>query len=253
MANYRLVIPRPIYQAACIIFVVAVPLFLIAASVTWAVNDSGLYRRGFEKYDIANRSGITEADLIRVGGELRRYFNSGEEPLRVIVPVYGLDRELYNHREVEHMRDVKVLVRGTYLVAAISGFYLLGLTAAAYALCRAGFAGRLARLSIWGGGLTLGIVAAVGLFALVGFDSLFLLFHQISFSNDLWQLDPRTDYLLIMFPQGFWFDATMRVALTTIAGALLIAAAGGGYVFSMKKRGRGKGDDEGNFQKAEGP
>ena len=231
MTISRFTIPRPIYQAACILFVVAVPLLLISASVSWAINDAGLYRRGFEKYDIAARSGITQEDLIRVGGELRQYFNTGEEPLRVVAPVYGMERELYNHREVEHMRDVKVLIQGTYAVAAISALYVLGMAATGYALCGSGFTGRLARLSIWGGGLTLGIVAAVGLFALVGFDSLFLLFHQISFSNDLWQLNPRTDYLLIMFPQGFWFDATMRVALTTIAGALLIAAAGGGYVF----------------------
>ena len=69
----------------------------------------------------------------------------------------------------------------------------------------------------------------MGGFALVGFDTLFLLFHRISFANDLWQLNPRTDYLLIMFPLGFWLDATMRVALTAAAGAVALAAVGGGY------------------------
>ena len=41
---------------------------------------------------------------------------------------------------------------------------------------------------------------------------------------------PRTDYLLIMFPLGFWFDATMRVATTAIGGALLLASSSGGYL-----------------------
>ena len=164
-ASNRLTIPRPIFQAACILFVVAIPLLLISASVSWAVNDAGLYRRGFEKYDIAVYSGITEADLNRIGGELRHYFNSGEEPLRVIAPVYGVERELYNHREVEHMRDVKALVRGTYAVALISALYLLGMAAAGYALCRASFPRILAGLLTWGGGLTLATVLAVGLFA----------------------------------------------------------------------------------------
>ena len=216
--------------------IVAVPLFLIAASVAWAVNDPGVYRRGFEKYEISVYSGITDEDLVRVGGELRRYFNSSEEPLRVVVPVFGVERELYNEREVHHMRDVKGLVRGTYVVAGVTLLYLLVFKGVGYYLCRWKFAVRMARLGMWGGVVTLGIVVFVGLFALVGFDSLFLLFHQVSFANDLWQLDPRTDYLLIMFPQGFWFDATMRVALTTIIGAILLVVLGLGYVLYDKRR-----------------
>ena len=59
---------RRMWRFASILFVVFVPLFLIAASVSWAVNDAGLYVRGFEKYNIATYSGITENDLNRVGG-----------------------------------------------------------------------------------------------------------------------------------------------------------------------------------------
>ena len=102
-----------------------------------------------------------------------------------------MERELYNHREVEHMRDVKVLVRGTYVVAVLSALYVLGMAVTGYALCGSGFARRLAVLLMWGGTVTLAIVLAVGLFALVGFDSLFLLFHRISFANDLWQLESQ--------------------------------------------------------------
>ena len=225
-------------KVAAAMVVVSVPLFLIAASVAWAVNDAGLYRRGFEKYNIPARSGITEEDLNRVGADLRRYFNSSEEPLRVVVPVYGMERELFNQREVHHMRDVKGLVRGTYLVALATLAYLLMYKGAGYYLLRWPFARDMARLGLRGGLLTLAIVALVGLFAVVGFDSLFLLFHQVSFANDLWQLDPSTDYLLIMFPQGFWFDATMRVALTTIGGAVLLVAVSGGYLLYFKRSGR---------------
>ena len=223
------------------LFILAVPLFLLAASVTWAVNDGGLYDRGFEKYDISLYTGITDADLSRVGADLRRYFNSGEEPLAVTVPVFGVERPLYNQREVAHMRDVKRLIWGTYAVAALAGVYLLALILAGFASAgrnyaeAAEYADTLARLLLRGGLLTLAIVAGVGLFALVGFDSLFLLFHRISFANDLWQLNPRTDYLLIMFPLTFWFDATIRVALTAVAGAAVLTALGGGYLWYRRK------------------
>ena len=229
-------IPDGIRKILAALVVVSVPLFLIAASVAWAVNDPGLYRRGFEKYNISLYSGITDEDLIGVGAELRRYFNSSEEPLRVVVPVYGMERELYNEREVHHMRDVKGLVRGVYWVAGITLAFLLVVKGAGYYVWRWAFARQMARLGLYGGLLTLALVLAVGLFALVGFDSLFLIFHQISFANDLWQLDPRTDYLLIMFPLGFWFDATVRVAITTIAGAVLLVAVSGGYLWYFKWR-----------------
>ena len=53
------------------LFIIAVPVFLITASVAWAFNSPGLYRGGFEKYDISLRSGITEEGLDRVAAELR--------------------------------------------------------------------------------------------------------------------------------------------------------------------------------------
>ena len=74
------------------------------------------------------------------------------------------------------------------------------------------------------------LLALFGIVAAVGFDALFLLFHRVSFANDFWQLDPRTDYLVLLFPQGFWFDATVWVALRAIAGGLILAASGGGYL-----------------------
>ena len=229
--QWRLLLRR----LAGLLVIVSVPLFLIAGSVAWAVNDPGVYRRGFEKYQISLYTGIAHDDLIRIGAELRHYFNSSEEPLRVVAPVFGEEREIFNQKEVLHMRDVKVLFQGTYWVAGITFAYIVAFKLAGYAIFRRAFAREMSWLGLWGGLLTLGIVLAVGLFALVGFESLFILFHRIGFANDLWQLDPRTDYLLIMFPLGFWFDATMRVALTTITAAVLLVLLCAGYLYWTRR------------------
>jgi integral membrane protein (TIGR01906 family) len=69
-----------------------------------------------------------------------------------------------------------------------------------------------------------------GAVAAIGFDSLFIKFHELSFANDFWQLDPRTDYLVRIFPENFWFDATLWVAIRAIIGALLILVAGSSYL-----------------------
>jgi integral membrane protein (TIGR01906 family) len=212
------------------LFIIAVPLFLITGSVTWAFNSPGLYNDGFEKYSISPISGITDADLRQVGADLRHYFNSGDEPLQVRTRIFGQEQDLFNDREVAHMRDVKRLVWGVYILALVSAVYLAAMVVAGFVMQRGRFAAHLARRALWGGGLTLVLLVVFGLVALTGFDSLFLKFHQLSFANDFWQLNPRTDYLVRIFPQGFWFDTTMWVAVRAISGALVLTMAGSAYL-----------------------
>jgi integral membrane protein (TIGR01906 family) len=228
--------------AAQALAIPAVLLFLVAGSVTWAVNDPGLYRNGFQRYHSAQRSGITDPDLIAIGAELRLYFNTSVEPLAVRAPIYGIEQEVFNRREIAHMYDVKRLVRGTYWVTLGSALWILSTFTLVAALDRTAWSIRAARLAVWGGAVTLAAVFAVGLAAIASFEQLFLLFHRLSFANDLWILNPYTDYLLILFPGGFWFDATMRVALTSVLGAVLLLSAGSailGYQRWQSKRQNG--------------
>ena len=212
------------------LMVIAVPVFLVTGSLTWAFNNTGLYEAGFEKHRIARASGITSDDLRQVALDLRTYFNSSDEPLAVRTRIFGKERELFNEREVHHMRDVKRLLWGVYAAFAVSAVGLAGLIGSGYYRERRNFTPTLGRRVLWGGGLTVGLLVLFGLVAAVGFDALFLLFHRVSFANDFWKLDPRTDYLVLLFPQGFWFDATMWVALRALAGGLVLASIGGGYL-----------------------
>ena len=213
------------------------PLFLITASVTWAFNSPGLYNDGFEKYSISRISDITDSDLRQVGADIRSYINSGDEPLDVRTSILGAERDLFNDREVAHMKDVKQLVRGVYVLASASAVYLATMVVIGFALHRGRFVADLAKRLAWGGGLTLVLLIVFGLVALVGFDSVFLKFHQLSFANDFWRLDPRTDYLVRIFPQDFWFDATLWVAVRAIFGALILTVAGSAFLVYRKYSG----------------
>ena len=149
--------------AARILAIPAVLLFLVAGSVAWAVNDPGLYRNGFQRYNTATRSGIIDADLIAIGAELRRYFNTGTEPLAVRAPIYSIEQDVFNAREIAHMYDVKRLVRGTYWVALGSALWILATLAVGFALQRREYIAPAARLAMWGGAVTLLAVVGVGL------------------------------------------------------------------------------------------
>ena len=223
-------------------FVMAIPLLLITVSVTWAVNDMRLYRYGFEKFDISKATGIEKDGLEAAAREIRGYFNSGHEPLEIRTEVFGEERELFNQREVLHMRDVKRLIWGVYGVGAVAAVYVLGFAGLGFFIRRRRYTYGFCRRVLWGSGLTLAAVALVGLIALAGFDSLFAFFHRVSFSNDFWMLDPNRDYLVMMFPQGFWFDATLFVAIATVAQAVALGGLAGGSLAFRRRQARRRGE-----------
>ena len=118
------------------LFIIAIPVFLISASITWAFNNPGIYNSGFEKYSVSHASGITDADLRQVGIEIRHYINSTDEPLDVKTRILGQEQNLFNNREISHMKDVKQLVRGVYILSIASALYLVAMTVIGFCLQR---------------------------------------------------------------------------------------------------------------------
>jgi integral membrane protein (TIGR01906 family) len=211
-------------KVAVILFIALVPIFMITTSVRWVINFPGLYSYGFDKYNIPDYTGIQRDDLLDAAAQLRDYFNNDDEDIVIRTFVLGVLREnLYNQREIDHMRDVKVLVNNVYRVQEVIGLYFLVFAAVGFYISRRRFTEALLRVISRGGKVTLSLVVVIGLLSSVAFNQLFLLFHLVSFSNDFWQLDPGRDYLIAMFPQNFFFDATMLIALSTVALALILA------------------------------
>jgi integral membrane protein (TIGR01906 family) len=113
--------------------------------------------------------------------------------------------------------------------------------AAAAVLLRLGFAlvfdrgvVPLGREMLWSTGLMVGLVVLVAVLSLLDFDALWTRFHQIAFRNDLWLLDPRTDYLIMLFPEPFWFTATIRMATSVALQTVLVAVIGLGLMLSPR-------------------
>ena len=218
---------KPLRPVAIALFIVLVPVFLITANVRLVINLPALYSYGYDRYEdeITRYMNIERDDYIDGGRQIRDYFNNDAEELDVRVVVGGILRSIYSEREVLHMSDVKDLVRGVYRLGELSALYL-------FAFAVAGMFFEPWRRSLhrtaWhmamGGAVTLGLVVLVGLGALAGFERLFLAFHEVSFSNDLWQLNPRTDYLIAMFPEGFFFDATILITVLIIVQSTVLVA-----------------------------
>ncbi|MBI4298978.1 MAG: TIGR01906 family membrane protein [Chloroflexi bacterium] len=221
-----------------LLFLLAIPTFLLATNVRWAVNEIRLYEYGFNKYEVSATTGLEKEELTKVAREIRDYFNSNQELLEVNVRLRGKDSPLFNEREVLHMKDVKGLVQGVYRAQQWSGGYILLYVIAGLVIAHFSFLRPLIRYAMWGGAITLSLVIVAGIAILAGFEKLFLIFHIVSFQNSLWQLDPQRDYLIMMFPPGFFFDATKFIALATVAEALALSGSTYGVLRWLPRGGR---------------
>jgi integral membrane protein (TIGR01906 family) len=116
-------------------------------------------------------------------------------------------------RERGHMRDVRSVFAG-FAVVAVASVLLLAIAAARWgaAAWRAARHGAL--------GLVVGIVA-VGLVGILAFELAFEVFHRLFFASGSYTFDPRTERLVQLFPQRFWFETSLAVGVV----ALVLAAA----------------------------
>ncbi len=123
-------------------------------------------------------------------------------------------REMYNTHELQHMRDVKVVTQYAYLSAFIGSIIALLIFA---------YFWRSNRSNLWmtllnGSRLTIGIILAIVIIAITSWETFFTTFHELFFKGGTWQFE-YSDILIRLFPEQFWFDASL-----IIGGASLLVA-----------------------------
>ena len=219
-------------------FVVAFLVFLVTSNVRLAFNSVALYEFGFDRHNVASTTGLTESQLSDVATEIRDYFNSDEELLDVRVRIDGDSRPLFNEREIIHMRDVKELLHAVYRVQEGTFLYLFTFSTVGFLILGSEFAGIMRKLFFGGTVFVYVAMGVIGLGSLVGFNLLFRWFHEVSFNNDFWILDPSTSFLVRLFPQGFWLESTLIIGVATLAEAGGIVALIALIGWWQRRRGR---------------
>ena len=236
MRSYHDPVKRLIRLIAAGLFIAAIPVALLLTNVRVAATQPLVYEYALSRYDAVERTGIERSELDRAVREIIAYFGSGHiEDLAITVAVEGRIQPLFNLQEVLHMRDVRALFQGAFRLQEIALIYVIAYVGTIVVRDRRRAIDQLAPLVSRGGALTAGVLGLTGVAMLIGFHWLFTQFHVISFSNDYWKLNADTDRLVQMFPDGFWFDASLTVALVTLFEGLLIAVVA--YVLMRRRSG----------------
>ena len=210
---------------AALLLTFSLPVFLAGSNLRYLASELRFYEYAFDKYQVEEATGLDKAELKRAAETLISYFNS-DEGLRMRVTLAGQERDLFNEREVAHLKDVKDILRLCYRIQ----IFALGGVVLSVALAGGAFWRSLARGVLGAAALTLAALALLGIGVALDFPRLFLQFHFVSFTNELWRLDPARDYLIRLFPEGFFFEATLFIIGATALEAVILGAAAWAYL-----------------------
>jgi len=227
---------------ANVLFMVCLPMLLVTATIAFEFNSLWLYKNGFEKYNVSQTTGLSEAELEKAVRGLINYFNSDEEYISLTVIKDDKPFELFNQQEVAHLKDVKGLVRLDYRLLLGAAIYV-----GAYAGICLFWQRKRRRQLAWGvvGGssIALGMMLALGIGSMVlDFGQLYTQFHFLAFTNELWMLDPTKDYLIMLVPEGFQYDMVMLFAKITIGVAVTLGGVAGKYLWATRRRAKSRED-----------
>jgi len=207
-----------VMSVARILFIICLPCLLLTAAIAGAVNSSGLYTHGFEKFNVRqsladNGYYLTQADMSNIARGFIHYWDSNEQYISLTVQQQGVSVALFNQDEILHFRDVKNLFRFDYSVLLGTFLYCLIFSLVSIFWDKVKNRKKLAVATIWSGAITLTIMFAAGIGALINFDQLFYDLHLLIFTNNFWSVQGN---MLLLFPDGFWYD-TVTCLLIVIA------------------------------------
>ena len=186
--------------------------------------DEGFFIREYEKMDTAEDMGMSHEELMEATHVLLDYLKDKRDDISLEVTVRGEKVEMFDERETLHMIDVKALYLNAIALTRILG--ATGLLAFILLLILKKTRRQALKGYHLGNMLFLGLIAILGIYALIDFDSFWTNFHYVFFTNDLWILYPD-ERLIQMVPQQFFSDLVARIVFTFVAAAGIPALAVG--------------------------
>ena len=198
-------------------------VFLITSVEAVAYWTPHYYENEYTRYQVADDVHMEMDDLLYVTDEMMAYLRGSRDDLNIDTVVDGTPREFFNAREKAHMADVRNLFLGGLALRRLC-LFLAAASVALLALFKVPLKHLLPRMLCAGTVLFLGVTALLAGIISTDFTKYFIIFHKIFFTNDLWQLDPRTDLLINIVPEPFFMDTAARIGITfcLMTGALFL-------------------------------
>ena len=202
-------------------------LALLCSIAANSVTNGNLMKEGFLQYADTAHLSVKASSYEEYAAAISGYLDGKTDDMQVSDPENpGQKKDAFSEKENLHMQDVQGLVNllksmrwigGGLALAVIAGLYLFGKDKRPLLMKQVfqGFSdGSMALLTA---------VIGIGIWGVVNFDGLFWTFHQVSFANDLWLLNPAIDLLVALMPVEFftWYAGEMLKSFLPVFGIML--------------------------------
>ncbi|MEC9451271.1 MAG: TIGR01906 family membrane protein [Chloroflexota bacterium] len=177
-------------------------LIIISGSLNFIVRYDFIYDYNIATYSIDERTSLNLDKIKEINFNIKTYFFDKNELL---------DVDIYSDKEILHMKDVKHIMNLIFNLGKILSIVFCVLIF----LLHSYFEVHLNKVIFYSVILFSSILILLGVSFLLFFQEIFIIFHKIAFNNDLWILNPNTDYLLMMFPEDFFRDVAVLILLSS--------------------------------------
>ncbi len=196
------------------------PVIVVAAAVRAVATSSFLWleynRPGFP----ADQFGFSLDDRMTYGSYALDYVLNFAPPRYLGGLVTPEGEPLFLESEVGHMADVKGVLGLSFFIALV--MFVLAVIACVYLARR--YKGGIRRALFSGAVLTLVGIVALTVLAVIGWQTFFTQVHALFFADGTWTF--RVDDTLIrLFPEQFWTDSAVTIAVLVLAATILTLVA----------------------------
>ena len=190
------------------ILIILASIFFIFISISgvlfFILKHDYIYEYNLNFYPITERTSLEIEEIREINSQIKNYFFDETEFLEV---------SIFNEKEIYHMKDVKDIINTLFLYGKLSSVVFVIITLICIKKYKVRIYSVFKASSIVYSVMLL--VLAIGF--LLSFNKLFIIFHEIAFSNDLWKLNINEDYLLMMYPENFFRDIALLILIFSIS------------------------------------
>lgn len=192
-----------------IILLLLIPIIILLTNFSLLAFSEKYYEEQYIKNNVYEQ--IQKEELDQATKQLINYLKKGGE----------LQGDYFNEKEKQHLKDVRQIIK--YLILTL---YFTAALAAIIGTISFRKNKRLFGKALFLGGLLTVALLTIMFFLLSNFESTFLQFHRIAFSNDLWILNPLTDKLIVMFPESFFYETTKIITTRSLITSVFVIIIG---------------------------
>lgn len=202
----------------------------VVFSIKMTALNPNFYIPKYEDMHLASDIGVSQKDLNKSIRLLLDYLEDKRDDINGKITWYGVEQSMFNEKEKSHMVDVKALYQNALKTAKVSGlvfclvilYFYWNEKEKMFAYLSKGLLSAVASLVV--------LLVFFGFWILTDFTSFWTWFHTVFFSNQLWLLDPNTDFMICMLPETIFYQIVLSCVFHVVCYLVPLCIAAFSYM-----------------------